>query len=174
MNKRRLQFLLIVLAFLLPAVVALLLQTRWFHWEPTVTRNHGDLIEPVIALGASGDASVVSDGHRWSVLVRVPQSCDAGCERWLALLGRVREAQGKEMDRVQMLAWPPGDEHSLKPPWATWRPSSAQAAALGLGEGQVVLIDPLGNAMLRYRAEADPTGVRKDVAHLLRWTKVGT
>lgn len=172
MNKRRLQLVLIILAFAVPALVATLMQTRWFHWEPTSTRNHGELIKPVVALPPLGDAGPVADGHRWTVLVRLPAQCDAGCTRRIALIGRVREAQGKEMDRVQMLAWPaPGG--TVEAPYAAWQPAGAIADALSLAEGAVVLIDPLGNAMMRYRSDADPTGVRKDVAHLLRWSKVG-
>ena len=164
---------MIVAAFLLPALLALLLQTRWFHWEPQSTRNRGELIEPVIALADDAQtAGVFADGHRWSVLVRIPAGCDAGCERRIALLGNIREAQGKEMDRVQMVAWPaPG----ATPPteFTEWQPQSAVAARLALTEGAVMLVDPAGNAMMRYRPDADPTDVRKDVAHLLRWSTLG-
>jgi hypothetical protein len=173
MNKRRLQLVLIVVAFALPALLATLMQTRWFHWEPETTRNRGELIKPVIALPALGDAAAVADGHRWTVLVRVPAQCDPGCNRRIQLLGRIREAQGKEMDRVQMLAWPASGT-PVEAPYTTWQPAEAIASALTLPEGAVVLIDPLGNAMMRYRIDADPTDVRKDVAHLLRWSKVGT
>ncbi len=171
MNKRRLQLTLIVLAFLLPAVIAILLQTRWLHWDPASTRNRGELIRPVLALAAGSDA-LIADGHRWGVLVRMPAACDAGCERRLALLGRVREAQGKEMERVRMLAWTP-EGRPAAPPWTDWRPDARQQELLRLGEGETALIDPLGNAMMRYRADADPSDVRKDLAHLLRWSKVG-
>lgn len=171
MNKRRLQLTLIVLAFVVPALLATLLQTRWFHWDPASTRNHGELIRPVVPLVQGSDAAI-ADGHRWSVLLRVPAQCDAGCERRMALLGRVREAQGKEMDRVRMLAWPAGDAAPAAP-WNAWRPDATQAGLLRMAEAEVVLIDPLGNAMMRYRADADPSDVRKDVAHLMRWSKVG-
>lgn len=173
MNRRRLQLLLIVSAFLLPALLAVLLQTRWFHWDPSTTRNRGELIAPVIALaGDATAAGVFADGHRWSVLVRLPASCDAGCERRIALLGNIREAQGKEMDRVQLVAWAAGSE---APPsvFTPWRPSSAIGDRLALSEGAVMLVDPAGNAMMRYRPDADPTDVRKDVAHLLRWSTLG-
>jgi hypothetical protein len=173
MNRRQIQLLLIFAAFLLPAVVALMLQTRWFHWEPQNTRNRGDLIEPVIALGEITEAATVfADGHRWSVLLRVPAECDAGCARRVALLGRIREAQGKDMDRVQMVAWASAFAPA-EAVWTIWQPDADLAARLALDEGAVMLIDPLGNAMMRYHRNADPTDVRKDVAHLLRWSKLG-
>lgn len=173
MNRRRLQLLMIVAAFALPALLAVLLQTRWFHWDPHTTRNRGELIAPVIALTDDAQAAqVFADGHRWSVLVRVPTACDPGCERRIALLGNIREAQGKEMERVQMVAWTAG---SATPPavFTPWQPAAAIAGRLALAEGAVMLVDPAGNAMMRYRPDADPTDVRKDVAHLLRWSTLG-
>lgn len=164
---------MIVSAFVLPALLAVLLQTRWFHWDPHTTRNRGELIAPVIALaGDAQAAAVLADGHRWSVLVRIPAGCDAGCARRIALLGNIREAQGKEMDRVQMVAWPAPD---ATPPtvFSVWQPTADLAASLAMAEGAVLLIDPAGNAMMRYRPDADPTDVRKDVAHLLRWSTLG-
>jgi hypothetical protein len=172
MNRRRIQLLLIAAAFLLPALIAILLQTRWFHWDPQTTRNRGQLIEPVIALGADTANAALADGRRWSVLVHIPAACDAGCERRIALLGRIREAQGKEMDRVQMVAWASAFMPT-EPVWTPWQPNAALATVLALDEGGVVLVDPLGNAMMRYRSDADPTDVRKDLAHLLRWSKLG-
>jgi len=168
MNKSKIQLLLIVLAFLLPAVLALLLQTRWFHWDPGSTRNRGELIQPVIQLGAD---PLLADGRRWSVLYRMPAVCDSGCLRRFGLLARIREAQGKDMDRVQMLAWPAAELPQA--PWVVWQPDAGNQAKLALAEGGVLLIDPLGNAMLRFDPNADPTDVRKDLAHLLRWSKLG-
>ena len=173
MNKQRLQLILIVAAFLLPAMLSIMLQTRWFHWEPGATRNRGELIRPVIALANNlANRQVLADGHRWTVLVRIPAACDVGCERRILLLSHIREAQGKEMDRVQMLAWASASA-ALQAPWVTWIPQADIDARLALPEGGVMLIDPLGNAMMRFQADADPTDVRKDLAHLLRWSKVG-
>ena len=169
MNRNRLQLLLIVAAFALPAVLAVLLQTRWFHWEPQVTRNRGDLIKPVLPLTTDAVSSALfANGQRWSVLVRFPEPCEAECERRLTLLSHVREAQGKEMERVQMIAWANVEQ---APPWQVWQPTGA--TALTLAPGEAALVDPLGNAMLRYSAKADPTDVRQDLAHLLHWSKVG-
>lgn len=171
MKQQRAQLILIMLAFLLPAVIALLMQTSWFHWQPEGTRNRGELIAPVLALVHAGQ---LADGHRWSVVVRVPTACDVNCEQRLTLLSRIREASGKEMDRVQMVAWTDA-ERALTTEWsARWQPDSASTVeSLGVPEGGIVLVDPLGNAMMRYGVDADPTDVRKDLAHLLRWSTVG-
>jgi hypothetical protein len=38
---------------------------------------------------------------------------------------------------------------------------------------RVYLVDPLGNFMMSYPADADPTGMRKDLARLLRISQIG-
>jgi hypothetical protein len=170
MKSSRIQLVLIVAAFLLPAVAALLMQTRWFHWDPQTTRNRGELIKPVVPLTTDPAASALfANGHRWSVLVRLPAVCAAECARRIGLLERMREAQGKEMDRVQMVGWSDGSVDATH--WLAWQAPSGWP--LDLPEGAVALVDPLGNAMMRYRPDADPTDVRKDLAHLLRWSKAG-
>jgi len=177
MNRNRTQLLLIILAFALPAAVAVLLQTRWFHWNPESTRNRGDLIKPVVGI-ATDDASraLFANGERWTVMVRFPAECPAECARRMILLSHIREAQGKEMDRVQMVAWAPSGTELDK----LWIDFNAPPPRLGtaashieMAESETVIVDPFGNAMLRFGAHAEPTDVRKDLAHLLRWTKAG-
>jgi hypothetical protein len=34
-------------------------------------------------------------------------------------------------------------------------------------------VDPLGNFMMSYPADADPNGIRKDLARLLRASRIG-
>jgi hypothetical protein len=38
---------------------------------------------------------------------------------------------------------------------------------------RIYLVDPLGNFMMSYPADADPTGMRKDLARLLRISQIG-
>ena len=171
MKKRSLQLILIFLAFAAPVTIALLLQTPWFHYEPTSTRNRGELIKPVLPIAADESArALFADQHHWSVLVRFPTDCADACAERLTLLSRLRQAAGKEMDRVQLVAWVE-DGTAPGEPWTVFR--APQGFALALEPGAVALVDPIGNAMMRYRSDADPTDVRKDLAHLLRWSKTG-
>jgi hypothetical protein len=49
---------------------------------------------------------------------------------------------------------------------------SSQGTALD-APGRVYLIDPIGNLVLSYAPDADPSGMRKDLARLLRLSQVG-
>jgi hypothetical protein len=171
MTARSLQLTLICLAFVAPVVLAVLLQTPWFHYEPTKTRNRGELIRPVVPIAADESArALFADQHHWSVLVRFPADCTGACAERLTLLSRLRQAAGKDMDRVRLVAWV-GEGTDPGEPWHAFR--APPGFALALEPGAVALVDPLGNAMLRYRSDADPSDVRKDLAHLLRWSQTG-
>jgi hypothetical protein len=171
MKPRSLQLTLIFLAFAAPVTIAVLLQTPWFHYEPTSTRNRGELIQPVLPIAADESTrALFADNHHWSVLVRFPAECTGPCAERLTLLSRLRQAAGKEMDRVKLVAWVEGEANPGEP-WTVFR--APEAFGLVLEPGAVALVDPIGNAMMRYRSDADPTDVRKDLAHLLRWSKTG-
>ena len=38
---------------------------------------------------------------------------------------------------------------------------------------RIYVVDPLGNLMMSYPAGADPNGIRKDLARLLRVSRIG-
>ncbi len=169
MNKK-LQLILIALAFAAPAAIALLLQTPLFHWNPATTKNHGELLRPAVQLAQNETLKkLLADGEHWTLLLIPPDVCDSGCERRLALLHRVREAQGRRMERLHLRVL----NDSVNPWTESLTGDASWPQVLGLEPGGLVLIDPDGFAMMRYRPDADPTHVRKDLAHLLKWSESG-
>jgi len=43
----------------------------------------------------------------------------------------------------------------------------------GSVKDHIYLIDPLGNLVLRYPRDADPSRIRKDITRLLRVSRIG-
>ena len=43
----------------------------------------------------------------------------------------------------------------------------------GAPNDHIYLVDPLGNIVLRYPRDADPTGIKKDLQRLLRVSRIG-
>ena len=108
-------------------------------------------------------------------------ACDAGCERKLYFMRQVRRAQGKEMPRVARL-WLVTDKVAAargtsgrhrgdrgrarsRPAWIS-RPS-------GPLSDHIYLVDPLGNLMMRFPRDPDPSRVIKDLQRLLRASSFG-
>ena len=42
-----------------------------------------------------------------------------------------------------------------------------------LADDDVLLMDPLGNIMMKYSKDADPYGIQKDLKHLFKASQIG-
>jgi hypothetical protein len=172
------------LMFLTPICIALAMQTPLMHWDPTETRNHGELIQPPVSVRELVDALQEPDGQPkragvWTLLFLPDGNCGPACDEALDLLRRVRETQGRKMADVRVLmlidAADPWDVETGNPALRVLQAPSAEAMAdvrarLGLSASEAGLftVDPGGLAMMRYRVPIDGTAVRKDLGVLLR------
>ena len=134
-----------------------------------------------------------SEWHgKWILITFSPAECLSPCEKNLYNMRQVIAAQGEEAKRVQSvfivtdpkaLAWLhyaikdyPGMQAIVGP----MEEVKALARQFSLadespldGGHRIYLVDPLGNLMMSYPAGADPTGIRKDLARLLRVSQIG-
>lgn len=185
--------LLVALVAVLPFAVAVYFVVT--DWRPTGRSvNFGELIEPAQPLPAvvlrSLDGQRISTESlrgRWALITVAQTGCTAGCRSNLWKMQQVRLAQGKHMQRVERVlliddrarltatalarAYPGtqvlvGDRATLAPLLRVLAGSET------VGE-RVFLVDPIGNLVLRYGANADPVGLRKDLARLLRLSRIG-
>jgi len=193
----RRKLLLLAALFVLPMLVAYALY--YSGWRPETVHPHGELVQP--ARPVADAALVLLDGKpirfselrgKWTLVTFSAAECLKPCERNLAKMRQVIAAQGKEADRLQSvlvvtdgkaLDWLryaiqdyPGMRAVVGPPEAV----DALAREFTLPAGgpldklnRVYLVDPLGNFMMSYPADADPTGMRKDLARLLRISRIG-
>ena len=177
-NRSRAVLLLIVAMFVAPFAAALILYYN--DWQPTHTKNYGELLKPPRDLRdldlrrTDGSAFVWNhDDHTWRVLAAPPADCGDRCALLADTLRRVWIGLGKDSDRVQVLwvgAAPTQIENFrallvLRTTLAlqTRLPDQASAAAI-----PVYVIDPSGYMILRYAPGFDPNGLRKDLAQLLK------
>lgn len=176
-RRGRLRLLSIGAFFALPFVIGWIAYA--LDWAPGATGNHGELLAPRPVAGRAFEEL----RGKW-ILVSIDRaSCDAFCETKLYYIRQVRKAQGKEQHRVERL-WIVQDEKALRPELlqaiegtrvvrATEAGALAQFTARASVTDHVYLIDPLGNLMMRYARTADPGGMVKDLARLLRYSAFG-
>jgi hypothetical protein len=105
------------------------------------------------------------------------------CRQKLYYLRQVRLTQGKDMERIERL-WiitdPIRPQESLlkeymgtrlvmagQSPWVRQLPARSSAT------DHLYIIDPLGNVILRYSRDLDPSGMKKDLQRLLRASRIG-
>ena len=172
-GRGRLKLALLGLFFLLPFAAS------WVVWRYDLvagaTGNYGTLLAPrPIALPAPELRG------KWVLVQLDGGACDAGCERKLYVMRQVRRAQGKDMQRVARLwlltdgARPSAEllaaiEGTVTAPAQGFAPFPADHSATE----HLYLVDPLGNLMMRFPRDPDPSRVIKDLQRLLRASGFG-
>lgn len=176
-RRGRLQLLLLASVFLVPIVLAWLLNAS--GWIPAPDRQHGELLQPPIDL--RGETLPLADGgayawnpeaRLWRVVALPPATCDAACERTAADIDKVWRLLGHNADRLDVLwagAWPaavqaPDTLHLLRPDPAL-RARLVPADAMGT---TVHVVDPNGFVVLRYPAGFDAAGLHADLKRLVK------
>jgi cytochrome oxidase Cu insertion factor (SCO1/SenC/PrrC family) len=182
-----LKLLLIGLFFAIPFVLAW--AAYWFQWVPGHTGNYGKLLPPRQVPGGGlvrldgQPFSLASLRGKWVMLQFDTAACDAYCERKLYFMRQLRVAQGKDMDRMERV-WVLTDGGAPRPKLLTAiegtdvvRASNGTFAAAFPHRGSVTdhiyLIDPLGNLMMRFPRNPNPSKMLKDLQRLLKYSQIG-
>lgn len=169
-----------------PVVASYLL---YWYWTPDQHTNYGMLLEPhplaPIEVRTLDERPFDLAGlrGRWILLATDAGKCGPRCQEKLWKMRQVRQAQGKEMDRVERV-WLIDDSEkpdvsilqALPGLWVARGSAQAISAALPAERSSrehVYLIDPLGNLMLRFPPDADPRQMIKDLARLLKYSRSG-
>jgi cytochrome oxidase Cu insertion factor (SCO1/SenC/PrrC family) len=195
--RGRRTLLLVVALFLLPVVLATYLYVS--GWRPEGrSLQHGELVEPARPVG---DVELIgADGApyrlgalrgKWALVYFSPLPCNDVCQNNLYKMQQVRLTQGRDASRVERVlivadAAAPALRALAQRYPGLLAVSAARATIQKLARefvssqgsafevpGRVYLIDPIGNLVLSYAPDADPSGMRKDLARLLRLSQVG-
>jgi hypothetical protein len=157
--------------------------------------NNGELISPPTTTDAeqfSGADSFTTEnlkelkGH-WVMVNIVNQQCDKLCADALYASRQVSLMVGKDIARLRravfmsnqaQLAGLPKewqeDARLLKiVPSAALQEKINQITSTSAQEGWLLLMDPLGNLMMKYAPGFDPYKVRNDLSKLLRISQIG-
>jgi cytochrome oxidase Cu insertion factor (SCO1/SenC/PrrC family) len=149
----------------------------YLHWGSGAGASYGELIEPRPLEGAAFQAL----RGKWVLVTFDPAACPAECERKLYVVRQVRRAQGAGAERIERL-WLVTDGGEPAAPLVAAiegshiEPASRAgpiAAFVGAPAAYIYLVDPLGNLMMRYRADADPAKIIKDLERLLKVSRAG-
>jgi cytochrome oxidase Cu insertion factor (SCO1/SenC/PrrC family) len=120
---------------------------------------------------------------KWILLMVDAGGCDEFCRRKLFTLRQLRLTQGKDMERIER-AWLISDDvmpsaDTVNAYAGTWLVRAAgsellrQLPAVRSPADHIYVVDPLGNLVLRYARDADPAGIIKDLARLLKISRIG-
>lgn len=195
-RSNRNKIIILVAIFLFPIVLAAYL--KFTGWRPAKTMNHGELIQPVIPvndlefISISGELFRLSSFQQhWLLVTFGSADCHGSCMNNVYKMRQSHIAQGKHQKRIRRLFISTrGSSVNMKKVFQDYPkmeiavgPGNAIRKFVrqlnvnnGATEGQlnqIYLIDPLGNYMMVYKADADAGGIRKDLKRLLRVSHIG-
>jgi hypothetical protein len=183
----RLKMLLVLLICAAPVIASYLM---YFVFQPSGRSNYGALITPTRSLPAlqlqrldGGALDARSLRGQWLLVAVGPSACTAACEQRLYTQRQLREMLGRERDRLDKV-WLVTDGDALPPallevvragPALTALRADRAALAQWLSpepgralEDHLYLVDPMGEWMMRFPAQADPARVKRDLDRVLR------
>jgi hypothetical protein len=192
----RLKMLLVWAVCAAPVVASYL---SYYVIKPQGRVNYGTLILPPKGLPLDGSLPLTGmDGHpvppaslkgQWLLVTVASGACDARCEQHLYLQRQLREVLGKDKDRVDRVWLIPDQVQpraallpGLKNAWVLHTDGVALQRWLAPETGQALdahlyLVDPRGDWMMRFPADADPSRIKKDLARLMKanesWDEAG-
>lgn len=191
-RRGRIQFILLAILFLGPLAAAWIMYFEPGGWRPTGAINHGILVDPpvmlpVVRVADNGPDGSDGDLHgRWTLLYLDGGECADRCRQALDISARTRLALGRRMVRVQRVYIAEGrlPEIDLSESQADLMVTdgsredlrallSALPAALPRDGSEILLVDPLGNLMMRFPLDEDPKGMLEDIKKLLRLSRIG-
>ena len=157
----------------------------YYVWQPDGHVNYGELLDlrPMPDSGLTdldgGAFTLTNMRGAWVLLVADSANCDERCRTNLVYLRQVRLAQGKQSERIQRV-WlltdggkPPAELVAEHPGLHVVRARESEALRLITSKavGQIHVVDPLGNLMMRFPNSPDPRRMLKDIGRLLRHSK---
>lgn len=189
----RWKMLLLLLVCASPVVASYF---TYYVIRPEGRRNYGELINPqrplpaLVGTDARGkDVPLTQLKDQWLFISVADSACDEACQKHLFLQRQLRETLGKDKDRLDWVWLRTGSaalSDPLKQATAAATVLHVDAAALAAWlepapghrlEDHLYVVDPIGNWMMRFPAQADPKQVKRDLDRLLRasafWDKAG-
>jgi len=189
----RWKMLLILLVCASPVIASYF---TYYVIRPEGRRNYGELIEPLRPMPAisgvtTGGQTVPLEQlkNQWLFVSVADSACDTRCESHLYLQRQLREGLGREKDRMDWVWLRTGSTELSEP----LKQATQSAVVLHMQESDVAnwlqpapgqrlsdnlyVVDPMGNWMMRFPANAEPAKVRRDLERLLRassfWDRAG-
>lgn len=198
-RKRSLMPMVLVFLCSLAPIVAAFVVYLNPQWWPSDSSNYGTLLSPQRPMPEASELRLTTlDGKpfdlqslkgKWLLVAADGAACPESCARKLFITRNSHASQGKNVDRLARV-WFITDDAAVPDkvleaykgtvmvrvdPDQLARFLLARDTAAGQPglQDPIWVIDPLGNLMMQYPAEADGVRVRKDISKLVYNSRIG-
>ncbi len=178
-----------------------LLGTLYYQFRSSLPEvqnsNYGNLIDPTLEIGNvhfklldETELEFNALREKWLMLYLLDSACTPDCENNLYFMRQIRKATAVNRFRINRLVvltspeliTPELQRLLVQFPGmmvATMNEGSQQNLVSVLRQGtdkilgKILLVDPLGNFMMQYEVQPDPTRILKDIKRLLNVSRAG-
>ena len=193
LTKNRLKLIFITSLFALPVLSAWFVYLNPQLLEGSKTKNYGELITPAIPSQIESFVNQPTEEGlqhlkgRWVIVhLDFDGSCDTRCIESVKLLHQLHVLLNKDSDRLKRVFFDNGgagkdaaqalfsqDTGLTVLSWSEEHIAKLKAQVQGLNDGDMILLDPLGNIMMKYPQQSDPYGMQKDLKLLFKASQIG-
>lgn len=184
-TPQRLMISAIALVFFLPIAAS-----WWIYYFTDIGKGEaasfGELIEPPVPLAnglLTGAAEPAALHGKWSLVFVMSGDCPQSCQARLAELVTLRLSLDRDAGRVQNVIGMKGAPQTAalqtllstytSPALLLYDYSIDPVASRHLEPGNIYLVDPLGNLIMKYSEASTADGIIRDLKRLLRYSRIG-
>ena len=188
LSRQQITLLGIFALFIGPVILVILMRSSWWQYQPAGLKNLGHLVQPPTHL-ALNETQNFDD--KWLVLYVLDQPCEKLCIENVTTLRQIHIAAGRNNEHLAIVLLSKTDpDATLRPMLESIYPefqfvTDTAATALttldtvnanvtrGTGDASTLhtyILDPMGNVILAYGADASPNDIHKDLKRLLKWS----
>jgi hypothetical protein len=181
-TRNKLTISSLALLFIIPVIVAIVMNSNLIDFSPDSFKNKGIFIQPPVKI--TDKESLKPFEGFWTVVYQHSGDCDETCMKMLDTLYRIRLTKGHKMTKIKLLVLHPDTDELLIPEqYDSIQQQSYNSndklynilailspQSLGKGTG-LYLLAPEGFLMMSYNEDFKPQDVIKDLGLLLRARK---
>lgn len=184
-RNARLKLVIIMALFAAPIAASFL---AYYVFQPKGGASYGELLTPPATITSAQFARPGGGAFRfetlrgkWVLVASDAGACPPACVAKLTLMRQVRLMLGRNSGRLERVFvaddTTPLDPKALEPFEGTVAITPPTGMALPLApvndRAHFYLVDPLGNVMMRWPADAEPRRLFKDLERLLKASQIG-
>lgn len=180
-TKNRLTIIFTALLFMAPVVMAYLLSSGLINYQPDATKNNGHFVSPLVKLADFSEADWVAglNGH-WTLIRRVPQTCDAQCLELENDLHKYRLSLGHRSEKLKLMLLADGFTSHEEDPFPHVQKVSAadneplqkvfnELSDVSLTQGHgLYVVAPEGFLMMAFTPANTSTQIIRDLSLLVK------
>lgn len=192
-TKNKLTLVGIAAMFAVPVVSAWFVNQNPEMLEGRNTKNYGELFRPAVPLKLeeyvlpAQISEVKSLQGRWALIhYDTDGVCEQTCQKSVFNMHQLNVLLNKDSERLKRVmlynvnlqqledrAWRTEDKGLMVLQWEMNVIEKFNQKVNGLIEGDMLLMDPLGNILMKYPENADPYGVQRDIKLLFKASQIG-